>query len=73
MSQLEINISDMQCRVFRMAQKKWNITPERCGELFRKYNIFQFISDCYDTLHLSSYACTLQDVEEILRANGVAV
>lgn len=73
MSQLEINISDMQCRVFRMAQKKWNMPPARCGELFRKYNIFQFISDCYDTLHLSSYACALQDVEEILRANGVAV
>ncbi len=73
MSQREINITDMQCSIYRMAQRKWNITPAECTDLFQKYNIFGFISDCYDTLHLSDYACTLRDVEEILRNNGVTV
>jgi hypothetical protein len=73
MSQEQINITDMQCRVYRMAQRKWNLTPSACTKLFQKYNIFGFISDCYDTLHLSSYDCTLHDIEEILKSNGVNV
>lgn len=73
MSQEQINISDMQCRVYRMAQKKWHMSPAECTGLFRQFDIFKFISDCYDTLHLSSYECALRDVEEILRSNGVTV
>lgn len=71
MSQEQINITDMQCRVYRMAQRTWNMTPADCTRLFQKYNIFGFISDCYDTLHLASYDCALHDVEEILQSNGV--
>jgi hypothetical protein len=73
MSKEQINITDMQCRIYRMAQRKWNITPTDCTILFQKYNIFRYISDCYDTLHLSSYECALHDVEEILKSNGVNI
>jgi hypothetical protein len=73
MSQEQINITDMQCRIYRMAQRKWNITPADCTKLFRKYHIFGFIADCYDMLHLASYDCALRDVEEILQSNGVSV
>lgn len=73
MSQEQINISDMQCRVYRMAQKKWRMSPVECTRLFRQFDIFKFIADCYDTLHLSSYECALNDVEEILQNNGVSV
>jgi len=73
MSQEQINITDMQCRVYRMAQRKWRLSPEECTRLFQQYDIFGFISDCYDTLHLASYDCALRDVEEILQNNGVSV
>lgn len=73
MSQEQINITDMQCRIYRMAQRQWNMTPAECTKLFQKYHIFQFIAECYDTLHLSSYDCALHDVEEILQNNGVNV
>lgn len=73
MSQEQINISDMQCRVYRMAQKKWRMSPVECTRLFQQFDIFKFIADCYDTLHLSSYECALNDVEEILQNNGVSV
>lgn len=34
MSQEQINISHMQCWLFRMAQSKWNKTPEETASLF---------------------------------------
>lgn len=68
-----VDITDMQCWVFRMAQKKWNITARECAEIFKKYNIFGFIEECYDTLHLSGYQAVLDDVEMILSGNGVVL
>lgn len=73
MTQRERDIADMQCWIFRMAESKWKISPKECVALFRKYDIPGFIAECYELLHVSSYACALEDVEEILRANGVEV
>jgi hypothetical protein len=73
MSQNQIDIADMQCWIFRMAQTKWNMSPIECARLFKQYDVFGFIENCYDMLHLSSYQCTLDDVEEMLRNNGVIV
>ena len=73
MSERQISIADMQCWIFRMAQTKWKMSPKECAELFKKYDILGFIDECYELLHVSSYACALEDVEEILKANGVNV
>lgn len=73
MSQNQIDIADMQCWVFRMAQTKWNLSPVECAAIFKQYDILGFISKCYDMLHLSSYECALEDVEEMLRNNGVVL
>lgn len=68
-----IDIADMQCRVFRMAQKKWKLPTEQCVELFRKYGLLEFLADCYDVLHTRSNECAVADLEDILKANGVNV
>ena len=73
MSQEQIAISDMQCWLFRKAQQKWHISPSECTNLFRQYNIMDYIRECYDILHLSSYDHALQDVEDILHQGGVQV
>ena len=73
MSQTQIGIADMQCWVFRKAQKKWNITPSECADVFKKYDLLGFISECYDLLHVSSYQRALEDIEEILHNKGVAI
>ena len=73
MSERDIDIADMQCWVFRMAQTKWNMSAKDYAELFKKYSIFDFISDCYDSLCMNSYACALADVETLLRNRGVTV
>lgn len=73
MSQKQIGIADMQCWVFRMAQRKWEMSPVECTRLFQKYDLLGFISECYDLLHVSSYQNALAEVEDILRSKGVAV
>ncbi len=73
MSQTQIGIADMQCWVFRKAQKKWNMSPAECTDVFKKYDLLGFISECYDLLHVSSYQCALDEIEEILHSKGVAV
>lgn len=69
----ESDIIDMQCWVYRMAEKKWDVTPKECAELFQKYKIFDFISKCFGILHVSSYECALRDVEDILKNRGVNI
>ena len=71
--QKQIEIADMQCWVFCKAQKKWNISPYKCAQLFKKHDLLGYISECYDLLHVSSYECALEDVERILRRKGVSL
>ena len=73
MSERQLDIADMQCWVFRMAQTKWKMSSTDCAELFKKYDILGFISDCYDTLHLNGYECVLHDVETLLKNRGAVV
>ncbi|MCD7903785.1 MAG: DUF3791 domain-containing protein [Oscillospiraceae bacterium] len=65
------DITDMQCHVFRMAQKKWKVSPKQCADIFEKCDILGFIEECYDSLHLRSYKAALNDVEIILRNEGI--
>ena len=51
MSEHDIDIADMQCWVFRMAQSKWKKTPEACSKIFQDSDVFGFIASCYDILH----------------------
>ena len=83
MSERQLDIADMQCWVFRMAQSKWKMSSSNCTELFRKYDILGFIaecydilgfiSECYDILHLNGYSCVLHDVETLLKNRGVTL
>lgn len=73
MSERQLDIADMQCWVFRMAQSKWNMSSSDCAKLFQKYDILGFISECYDILHLNGYSCVLHDVETLLKNRGVTV
>ena len=73
MEQRQIDIADMQCLAFNMAQTKWNITPSECADIFIKYDLLGFISECYELLHVSSCKCALDDIEQILLANGIDI
>lgn len=73
MGNREIDIADMQCWVFRMAQKKWNITSTQCAEIFQDNDVLNFIRENYGILHMSSYECALDEVEVLLKNRGISV
>ncbi|MFA6938369.1 MAG: DUF3791 domain-containing protein [Treponema sp.] len=64
---------DMQCAVFRLAQKNWNISSKKCSELFKQYNVLNYISECYGILHLSSYDNALNEIEIMMRNKGAKI
>lgn len=68
-----IDITDMMCRIFHLAETKWNMTPAETSAIFKQYNILGFIAECYDSLHLSSDLCALTDIETLLNNKGVLV
>ncbi len=65
------SINHMKCYLFRMAQEKWNMNPSMTAKVFNENNLFDYIAECYDSLHLSSYQLALNDLETILENRGV--
>ena len=63
----------METWLFFQAQKKWNKTPEETAEIFKQYGLFDYVANCYDYLHLSSYELALEDIEMLLRNKGASV
>ena len=63
-------IHHMETWLFRHAQLKWNKSPEETAEIFRRYGLFEYITECYDYLHLSSYELTLESLEKLLKNKG---
>ena len=64
-------IHHMETWLFLQAQKKWHKTPEETAEIFNQYGLFDYVSDCYDYLHLSSYDLALENIETLLKNKGV--
>lgn len=73
MSLRDMDIADMQCWVFCMAQKKWRLDAASCARIFSRYGLFDYLRDDYDYLHLSGYECALSDLENRLERLGVDV
>ena len=71
MTEREIDIADMQCWVFRMAQTRWHISPLECAALFKKYDILGYILECYDLVCTYSYYHVVDDAEAILAGHNV--
>ena len=73
MSPRDVDIADMQCWIFCLADRKWNIGSKRCSEIFKHYKLLEYLRDDYDYLHLSSYDCALEDLEAYLNRRGVDI
>ncbi len=65
------SINHMKCYLFRMTQEKWNTNPSTTAKIFNENKLFDYIAECYDSLHLSSYQLALNDLETILKNRGV--
>jgi hypothetical protein len=63
----------IQVRLFRLAQKTWNLGAEKCSELFNKYKLYDYIQTCYGFFHIQGDEANLEDISEYLRHKGVAI
>lgn len=64
------DINEMKCFVFRLAQKRWNVEPEKCAKIFDENKLYEMIEKGYDYLHLSSYDNVVSEMEIILKNRG---
>ncbi len=70
---MDREIQEMKCFVFRMAQQRWNISPQKCADLFDQFGVYDFIRECYDILHLNGYECVVNDIEAMMAVEGITV
>ena len=52
----------IQIRLFRLFQLKEKLSPEQAEDVFRKYDIFNYISVCYEIYHVQGDDANLADI-----------
>lgn len=60
------DLYQIQVRLFRLAQLKWNISASKCSEIFNKYDIYGYIETCYEIYHVQGDETNLADIEKYL-------
>ena len=64
------DLYQIQVRLFRLAQLKWNISAAKCSELFKKYDIYGYIETCYEIYHTQGDEESFKDIEKYLENLG---
>lgn len=70
MSPRQSDIADMKCWLLRLAQTRWHMPAARVTQLFSEADAYDYVTELYDLLHLSSYERALDDIETYLTAKG---
>lgn len=63
----------MQTRLIRLAAEKWNTTIVKTNIVFEKYNIFQFIEECFGVFHMEGDEAVFDDIEVLLANKGADI
>ncbi|MDO4797711.1 MAG: DUF3791 domain-containing protein [Coriobacteriales bacterium] len=61
----------MQVRLFRLFRERTGLSSVASNEIFNRGGIWDFVTSCYDYLHLGSDEAALDDVLERLDHLGV--
>ena len=69
----KMQILFMQTRLIRLAAEKWNTTIVKTNIVFEKYNIFQFIEECFGVFHMEGDEAVFDDIEVLLANKGVDI
>lgn len=59
--------------LLRLAQKRWRMPAVRVAQLFSEAGVYDYVTELYDLLHLSSYERALDDIETYLTAKGYSL
>jgi len=63
----------LQVRLFRLAQLKWDKSAEECEQLFKKYDLNEYIETCYEEYHVQGDEANLADLEHYLKVKGLSI
>lgn len=63
----------MEARLFRMFREQTGLSPVQANRLFESQGVWEFIEDCYESLHLSSDEAALSDINRMLAFRGVVL
>ena len=73
MTPRETEILSMQIRLFRQFMERHHVCKDRASQIFKDYDLFGFISECYGALQLSSDNYALNDIDTLLKNSGVSL
>ena len=63
----------LEARVFREFCTLFKIRPSKANEIFKEYQIWNYIEDSYEGLHMSGDDYIVNDISEILKSKGAAI
>lgn len=63
----------MEMRLLQQFCKEHHCSSKKANHLFNQYGIWDYIENCYDTLHMNGDAYVLNDLREILVVQGAAI
>lgn len=66
-NQRNIDILYMQTECLWLYSRKTKLSMKECVLQFQKYHIFEYISACYDYLHLSGSEYIVNDIVKRIR------
>ncbi len=65
-------ITHMQVRIARMATEKWRLSIGEVARLFERYQVFEYIRDCFGIFHTEGDEAVWEDIVPYLKAKGCA-
>lgn len=62
----------MQARLMRLACEEWERPVEVVAGLFAKYDVFQYIEQCFGIFHVEGDEAIFEDIKLYLKNKGMA-
>ena len=60
----------MQVRIFRMFVERFSLSFQKCAEIFKSFDVLQYIEDCYGIFHVQGDEANFDDVKSYLDRQG---
>ncbi len=69
----KLQIIFMQTRLIRLAAEEWDISIQRANELFAKYDILNYVEDCFEIFHMEGDIAVFDDIQTFLKNRGIDI
>ena len=63
----------MQIRLVRLASNYWGKTMDATALLFKEFNIFKYIEDCFEIFHTEGDEAIFEDIQQYLANKGAVI